>query len=414
MKNIGALHRSAREVFAYEIRFILRDPGVILILFAAVILYSTLYSFVYKNEVVRNLPVAVIDSDFTPSSRAMVRSLNATQNLQVAFRPGSMSEAEALLMRRKIYGIFFIPPHYEQQLLRGEQVVIPFYVDGGYFLMYRQIFSDAVGAIGTEGAKIELLQLLAGGASVPVAQTLREPVTLSVSTLYNRTLGYGTYLIPIVLIVILQQTLLMSLGLIGGTWRERGLYHQIRRAGADAMPLVWIVLVRAVPYLIAHSLSIAYLLLVHYPLFQLPSQGDGVHLIAILLPFLLATIFLGITLSTLFRYRENALLFLFSLSIPILMLSGWSVPDLCFPDWMRSLSKIFPSTPAIDAFLRLQTAGVGFDKVHGPFLHLWVLAGIYYLTACAGMYRLIRSPKATSDPADESLQIPEGKSPITE
>ncbi len=402
MKNIGALHRSAREVFANELWFILRDPGVILILFAAIVLYSSLYSYAYKNEVVRELPVAVIDNDLTPVSRAMVRSLDATQNLQVTARPASMAEAEDLLMRRKIYGIFLIPPHYEKELLRGEKVVIPFYVDAGYFLMYRQIFSDAVGAIGTEGAKIEMLQLLAGGASIPVAQTLREPVTLSVSTLYNRTLGYGTYLMPIALIVILQQTLLMSLGLIGGTWRERGLYRQIRRSGADAMPLGWIVLVRALPYLLAHTLSVAYLLLIHYPLFHLPAQGNVFHLAAVLLPFLLATIFLGITLSTLFRYRENALLFLFFLSIPILMLSGWSIPDVCFPDWMVKLSYIFPSTPGIDAFLRLQTAGVGFDKVHGSYLHLWILTGIYYVTACAGMYRLIRTPWPTTPPSGES------------
>ena len=149
------------------------------------------------------------------------------------------------------YGIFFLPPNYEKSLLRGEKVVIPFYVDAGYFLMYRQIFSDAVGAIGTMGAKVELQQLLAGGASLPVAETLREPVTLSVSTLYNRSLGYGTFLIPIVLIVILQQTLLMSLGLIGGTWRERDLYRQIRRGGADAAPLGLVVLARALPYLLA-------------------------------------------------------------------------------------------------------------------------------------------------------------------
>ena len=385
-------------MIAYETSFILRDPGVILILFGAVFLYATLYSYVYKNEVVRNLPVAVIDRDGTPSSRAMLRMLDATQNLQVTASPSSMQEAEALLMSRHIYGIFFLPPNYEKSLLRGEKVVIPFYVDAGYFLMYRQIFSDAVGAIGTMGAKVELQQLLAGGASLPVAETLREPVTLSVSTLYNRSLGYGTFLIPIVLIVILQQTLLMSLGLIGGTWRERDLYRQIRRGGADAAPLGLVVLARALPYLLAHTVSIAYLLFVHYPLFDLPAYGNPFDLMLLFLPFLLGSIFLGITLSTFFRFRENALLFLFFLSIPILMMSGWSVPDACFPQWLVSLSKIFPSTPGIHAFLRLQTAGVDLSMVREAYLHLWLLAGIYYLTACAGMYRLIRSQKITALP----------------
>ncbi len=67
-----------------------------------------------------------------------------------------------------------------------------------------------------------------------------------------------------------------------------------------------------------------------------------------LLPYLLSCIFLGIALSTLFRYRENSLLLLMITSIPFLMLSGASIPKECMPEWLYAIGKVVPSSSGVD------------------------------------------------------------------
>ena len=64
-RSIGAINRYL-YVVRNELRTMVCDGGVMLIMFGAIFIYSTLYSLVYRNEVVRAVPIAVIDYDGTP------------------------------------------------------------------------------------------------------------------------------------------------------------------------------------------------------------------------------------------------------------------------------------------------------------------------------------------------------------
>lgn len=84
------------QTFQREFTAIIKDPGALLILFLALIIYPIIYGIAYKNEVLRDLKVAVVDLDRTATSRTLSRMIDATADLHVASRPASMAEAEAL------------------------------------------------------------------------------------------------------------------------------------------------------------------------------------------------------------------------------------------------------------------------------------------------------------------------------
>ena len=74
---------------------------------------------------------------------------------------------------------------------------------------------------------VEFQRLIAKGADIPQAKATTQPVIYQSHNLFNPYLGYGTFVMPAIIMVIIQQTLLIGIGMIGGTWREFGLYRKL-------------------------------------------------------------------------------------------------------------------------------------------------------------------------------------------
>lgn len=388
--QMGSYWRQFRSVVVNEYRTIFTDEGVMLILVFALLIYATLYSLAYGSEVLRNVPIGVVDDSRTPTSRRLIDAFGAGPNTVVAYEPTNMEEAKNLFFQRKIYGVVYIPSDYEKKLVGGSQANVALYVDASYFLMYRQVFQELVTTIGQTGAMVEFQRLIAKGADIPQATATTQPVIYESHNLFNPYLGYGSFIMPAIIIVIIQQTMLIGIGMIGGTWRELGLYRRLCPAGRRRMSTIPIVAGKAFVYASVYAVTSLYILDLHYRLFHFPMNGAASTIIAFLVPYLLACITLGIALSTLFRQRENSILLLLWTSIPILMLSGASFPREAIPDWLYALGQVFPSSHGVNAFVRIQSMGASFEEVLPEIRTLWIMALVYGTLACLGIHRVLR------------------------
>ena len=377
--------REFSSILRNEYRHIFHDAGVILIVIGAIFIYSTAYSLAYKNEVLRNVPVAVVDNSHTAQSRQLVRALDATPNLRVAYKSSSLEEAKRLFHERKINGIIVIPSDYEKKIMRNERVNISIYADASYFLMYRQVFFDVMGSVLYSNSQIEWVRFVAKGAQPGQAAALSNPVQTTIENMYNPYGGYATFIMPAILIVIIQQTLLIGIGMVGGTWRERGLYKTLIPLGEKRLSVIPIVLGKSTAYLSIYCATLLYVMGFHYKVFGYPSNGAAGDVVLFLIPYLLSCTFLGIALSSLFRRRENSLLLLLFTSIPFLMLSGASIPQESIPQWLFQLGRIIPSSSGVDGFIRIRTMGATLSEVSVQFWTLWILSGLYFILACLGM-----------------------------
>lgn len=384
--------REYASVLRTEYGHIFKDSGVILILIFAILIYATVYSLAYRNEVLRDIPVGVVDRSMTPASRQLIRTFDATPNVDVTYTPESMEEAERLFYERKIYGVVYIPEEYERNLLRGIPAIVGVYVDASYFLMYRQVFSDVVSGLTGTGAEVGFSRLLANGINAPQAEALVDPVEFELKNLYNPYLGYGTFLMPAILIVIVQQTLLIGIGMIGGTWREFGVYRRLIIPGEKRLSTLPIVLAKATAYMSIYAVTMLYIFTLHYKMFHFPMNGAFGDVVSFLVPYVLACIFLGIAISTLFRYRENSILFMLWSSIPLLLVSGASVPKEAIPGWLYNLGKIFPSSSGVNGFVRIQTMGADLADVRPEVTTLWILCFVYLILACIGIRIVLNRP----------------------
>lgn len=382
--------KELKAVLRAEYGHIFTDAGVVLVLVFAILIYGTLYSLAYRNEVLRDIPIAVVDQSRTASSRQLISSLDAAPNIDAAFTPADMDEARRLFFDRTVGAVVYIPADYEQKLLRGgEQVKVGVYVDASYFLTYRQAYSDIAAVVVGTGARVNYVKLLSAGADPQQAQTIAQPVKYVSQNLYNPYLGYGTFIMPAILIVIIQQTLLIGLGMIGGTWREFGVYRRLAPSGERRLSTVPFVLGKTAAYLSIYAVTMLYIFGIHYRLFGFPMNAPFLEITAFMTPYVLACIFLGIAVSTLFVYRENSLLYLLWTSIPILLLSGACIPREAMPEWMYGLGRVFPSSSAVEGFVRMQTMGAGLGEVRTELVTLWILCAIYFALACLGARRVM-------------------------
>lgn len=312
-KQITSYWQQFRTVVRNEYGSIFTDAGVILVLVLALLIYSTLYSLAYGTQVLRNVPIGVIDMSNTSTSRQLINTFNAGPNVYVAYEPGDMDEAKHLFYDREIYGVVYIPSDYEEKLLGGQQAVVSLYVDASYFLMYRQAFQELVSGIGTTGAMVEFQRLIAKGANIPQATATTQPVIYQSHNLFNPYLGYGSFVMPAIIMVIIQQTMLIGIGMIGGTWSEFGLYKKLIPPGRRRMSTLPVVAGKAFVYASIYAVTLFYILGLHYKLFHFPTNGHTADIIAFLIPYLLSCIFLGIAVSTLFQRREQSIMLLLCL-----------------------------------------------------------------------------------------------------
>ena len=147
-EQISLYCRETASVMRNELRSIFTDQGVMLVLVFAIFIYSTIYGLAYGNQVLRNVPIGVVDNSRTSASRSLTNAFDAGPNTYVAYEPTDMEAAKRLFFDREIYGIVYIPEDYERCLLGGRQATVSVYCDASYFLMYRQVFQEIVGTLG--------------------------------------------------------------------------------------------------------------------------------------------------------------------------------------------------------------------------------------------------------------------------
>lgn len=395
LKEYISLYRhEIASVMRSEYREIFSDPGVMLVIIFAIFIYSTLYSFGYNNQVLHNVPIAVIDNSKTHSSRMLVESFSAGPNTYVAYETADMEEAKRLFFEHKVYGVVYIPYDYEKQLVGGLQANVSIYCDASYFLMYRQVFQEIVASVSTAGAMVEFQRLIAKGINAPQAKAVTQPVIYQSHNLFNPYLGYGSFIMPAIILVILQQTALIGIGMSGGTWREYNLYQKLIPVGRERLSTVPIVLGKAFAYLSIYAVTMTYVLTIHYHIFKYPMNGTILNCAAVAVPYILACVFMGIAVSSLFTRRENSLLWMLWTSIPILLLSGASLPKESFPEWMYMFGKIFPSSSAVSAYIRVQSMGAGFEDVLPEITTLWRLVFIYGGLSIIGIHLVLNQDLA--------------------
>ena len=379
-------------MWRFEMKQVIRDEGVLMFCLVVPLAYPLIYSWIYNNETVREVPVVVVDLSHSQESRKFIRMCDASPDVHVTSYAVDLDDAQSLVSRQVVKGIYLIPADFGTNLNRMQQGTVSVYCDMALMLTYKAIYQTAMAVASEMGAEIQTK--LAGNYTNREDLITTSPLEVKDVPMFNPQGGYGTSVLPAVLMLIIQQTLALGIGLAAGTARERNRYSDLVPIHKCYGGVGRIISGKALCYLMVYAVMSTYLTMVVPRWFHFLQLAAWQDLLALLVPYLLACVFFGMTVSCLVHYRENVILLMVFVSLPLLFMSGVSWPQSAIPGYWQGVSWLFPSTFGIRAYVRMNSMGATLGDVMFEVRCLWLQAAAYFGTAClvyGAQVRLTRS-----------------------
>ena len=368
---------SLSNVIRHEWKAIATNPAILLVLAGGIFLYGLLYNYMYAPNLVRKAPVAVVDLSHSALSREYVRWLDAAPQTSVYAQTPNILEARKWMKKGEVTGILYIPSDFETHVARGETSVFTLYAATDAFLNFKglqEASSRVMLAVNDAHRRAGTVFLPPQGLLAVASST---PVSVSGTALYNYTEGYGSYLIPAVMIVIIFQTMLMVIAMLTGEEAEqqrKGVYSMKARSLKD---MLCIVSGRTFVYVMLYVVFSMFLLGLLPHIFSIPNIGSGWDIVTMMIPFLLATSFFALAVSRWFTDSEAPLLMIAFFSVGYIFLSGVSYPLELMPWYWQAAHYVFPVAPAVLAFVKLNSMGGSLADIWPQMLTLWIQVIIY-------------------------------------
>lgn len=379
-KDIGRWFSSLARVFANEWRVIRGDIGVMLFFIALPLAYPVVYTLIYNTEVVERVPVAIVDNDRSPLSRELVRDASASPGIEVAGYASDLREARRWMDEGHIYGVIAIPSDYSQCIATGRQATVQLYCDMSLLLRYRSLLSAMTEVQIKQTGQITMERIDMYGLQTTGRAKL--PLENHGSFLGDPEQGFASFVMPGIVILILQQSMLLGICLIGGTSRERRMRHggidPLMIDDAPASAAVW---GKTLCYTVLYLPLAIYVTSWIPSMFDLPHYGSPVQYLPFVFPMLLASAFLGQAMLPVMKERESAFLLVVFTSVAFLFTSGLTWPRYAMSTFWTFVSDLVPATWGVEGFIRINSNNATLAEQPVPYIMMWVLTAVYFVCA---------------------------------
>ncbi len=380
-KKLFSIRRGLSDIYYIwieEIRAIFKDRGVIVFFFVVPLLYPLLYSYLYNQELSVESKIAVVDEDCSDLSRTYIRMIDGTSSVEVVHIGTSLDEARELLWRKEAYAVVAIPQGFRKSIYHGGQCEVALFSDLSSILYYKNFMLTLNQAALNLGRTYRIEHLIDNVGEAAKVQV--QPIPNSDIALFNPAQGYASFLLPIVLLIIVQQTMLMGVSMLAGTARERNRGHTLfsgrNRRYRRPIPIL---LGRSLAYMMIYAVVCVWVLCVVPSLFDLPRMAGIVELVAFLFPFLLACTFFSLFVSCFVHNREESMLLLAFTSVIFVFLSGIAWPEVSMPQIWRWISCLIPSSLGARGLVALNSMGCDLRLIPDLQRGLWLQAGGYFM-----------------------------------
>lgn len=354
-----------------ELLAILKDPRSRIVLFVPPILQTLLFGYAATFDLNR-VPYAVLDQDRSRASTELLARLDGSQAFERVATLDGPAAIRGLIDDRRALLVVQIGPDFERRLLAGLPADVQVIADG----RNSNTAATALGYISTIVDRFNRDWLSMRGESSPV-------VRMTVRAWYNENLETRWHMIPALIgtITILQTLLLTALSV--AREREDGTFDQLL---VTPFRPTEIMIGKATPSTIVGLIQATLILLVAKLWFQIPFAGSFVTLYTGLLLFVMASVGIGLLISSLVATMQQAMLFSFVVLMPFILLSGLATPIGNMPVIFQYLTLMDPLRYAIELTHRVYLEGATLAELVPVLLPLVAISAVT-MPVAAWMFR---------------------------
>jgi ABC-2 type transport system permease protein len=306
-----------------------------------------LFGYAIQTEV-RHLPTVVLDESRSPESRRFIQAMVNTGNFDLAGTIGDREAMAAVIGRGEARAAIVIPPDFQRDIKRGHTASAQIVVDAADPLAS----SAAISGAGLAGSVRSLALAAARGA--------RAAIDVRVRPWYNPTLRSAVYIVPGIIGVLLSMTMIVIASIAVVRERERGTLEQLVVTPIGKTSLM---LGKTVPFVLVGYVQITVILLLGKLLFDVPIRGSLPQLYVVALPFIVASLAIGLFVSTIVRTQAQAMQLGLLLLLPNILLSGFMFPREAMPAPAQWIGAALPLTYFLRVLRGILLRGTGLESL---------------------------------------------------
>jgi len=381
------------SIFTDELKLIIQDKSILLTCLVAPLLYAFFIGSIYKEKEVTQIPIAVVDQDHTSLSRKVSELVNTSEKIKVYGHYSSLENAMESFNSLEVQGILILPKNFQKKTMNLDGSTIQLILNNTKFLTSNEVNKGVQQVILTIGAGVRMKYFISNKIPVEIAKQQAQPIIPVIKSVYNATNNYGDFLLPILLILILQQTLIISFGQSAVHELQHGVLKPIQNK--SFFDFIKVFSAKSFYYVL---LYIAYFFIFYkfiFPYYFLNFKGSlFLHLVLSTI-FILVVLEYTIFLASFFKTEIGWTEILAFSTYPLFLVSGYSWPVDSMPKFIQMIANLLPSTPFYKVFNMLSTEGAGFNQIRSEFIHLLLLLLFGYLLLYI-RYRYLHSRKMKS------------------
>jgi len=338
-----------------ELKFILTTRSRIILLFVVPLFVYFFVTYIYSNQAIHNVPVAVLDNDNTELSRAITRFVDASASMKLVHRAASVDELEELILNDDVKAAFYFPKNMTADIKRGGSSKVNILINSHNIVYGNLIYKAASEIVITVSSAILLKKFGADGIPIEKSMNLVMPFRMHKKPLYNPNYNYMQYLAPGLLTVLFQMILMFA----GTSSVNREFDETIDNKGIRELlnisknKTITIILGKALAYVTTSIFSIVLILLIVFPIMGIIVYGSLIALFFYLLFFAFVSATMGIMLSSIFLDKVLALDIAFFYNSPAFVFSGFTFPAWALPIYDQFYAHLIPYTHFVIGFLQL-------------------------------------------------------------
>lgn len=311
-----------------------RDPRLLRIVIIAPVFQLFVFGYAVTTDV-RHISTAVHDEDRSQASRAVIEKFAACGYFDLDYYPAGPAEVNELLDEGKAQMALRIPRGFAEDLARGRTAQLQVILDGADSMTAGIIAGYAAGVVRAYGEQVAVERIARAGA-----QARRLPgVEQRLRVWYNPELKSVNFMVPGVMctILLLVTMVLTSLAIVKE--REIGTLEMLVVTPIRARELM---LGKTIPFVLIGLLDVLLVLVVGVGWFQVRLAGSVWLLFGAAVVFLLASLGLGLFVSTVSRTQQQAMMTSFFIMLPSMLLSGFMFPIENMPRVVQWVTYAIP------------------------------------------------------------------------
>lgn len=292
------------------------------------------------NTNIRDIPVGVVDQSQTALSRVLLQTVRATQVVEFTQHFYDIETAHAAIATGEVRAVFVIPEDVAQRLVRHKAVGLASPPSSD------EETSRPVAQWIVDGSDTMISAAIKGLRSMPLTELLslpsnRSTPTFEVALFYNPEQRTVVNIVPGLVGVILTMTMIMFTSAAIVRERERGNLEMLITTPIRSMELM---LGKIIPYMLIGIVQVSIILGIGYSLFNVPMNGSLVQLFGATLLFIMASLTLGLVISTIAKSQLQSMQMTIFVLLPSILLSGFMFPYEGMPIAAQYIAEALPAT----------------------------------------------------------------------